>query len=48
MKHSIISNIDDQDRATKKNNGKVKQTYAFFEKPSDWEELEDWKIEDIL
>ena len=35
MKHSILFNIDDQDRATKKNNEKVKKTYECFKKPRD-------------
>ena len=32
MKHSILSNIDDQDRAVKKDNEDVKSTYEFFKK----------------
>ena len=48
MKHSILSNINDQGRATKKSNENIKITYEFFKKPSDEEEFEGQIIEDIL
>ena len=35
MKHSILANIDDQEKAVKTNTEKVKDTYEFFKKPSD-------------
>ena len=42
MKHSILSNLDDQDRATEKNrnNEDVKKTCEFFKKPSDEDNFE--------
>ena len=39
MKHSILANIDDQDKAIKANNENVKDTYEFFKKTSDEDDL---------
>ena len=39
MKHSILANIDDQDKAIKANNENVKDTYEFFKKTSDKDDL---------
>ena len=47
MKHSILSNLDDQDLAAEKNNEDVKNTNEFFNKPSDQDNFEEWIIEDI-
>ena len=48
MKHSILINIDDQDKAVKTNNENVKDTYEFFKKPSDEANFEHEIVEDIL
>ena len=32
MKHSVLANIDDEDKATKTNNENVKDMYEFFKK----------------
>ena len=48
MKHSILANIDDQDKAIKTNNGNVKDTYEFFKKPSDEDNFEREIGEEIL
>ena len=48
MKHFILANIDNQDKAVKTNNENVKDTYEFFEKPSDEDDFEREIVEDIL
>ena len=48
MKHSIITNIGDQEKAIKTNNENVKDTYEFFKKPSDEDDFEREIVEDIL
>ena len=48
MKHFIFANIDNQDKAVKTNNENVKDTYEFFEKPSDEDDFEREIVEDIL
>ena len=45
MKHSILANMGDQDKATKTDSENVKHTYEFFKKPSDEDNFE---REDIL
>ena len=48
MKHSILTNIDDQHKSVKTNNENVKDTYKFFKKPSDEDDFEHEIVEDIL
>ena len=48
MKHSILANMDNQDKDTKTNNENVKDTYEFFKKPSDEDNFECEIVEDIL
>ena len=48
MKHFILANIDNQDKAVKRNNENVKDTYEFFKKPSDEDDFEREIVEDIL
>ena len=48
MKHFILANIDNQDKAVKRNNENVKDTYEFFKKPSDEDDFEHEIVEDIL
>ena len=48
MKHSILSNLNDQDRATKKNNEDVEKTCELFKKSSDEDNFEVLIIEDII
>ena len=48
MKHSILINIDDQDKSVKTNNENVKDTYKCFKKPSDEDDFEHEILEDIL
>ena len=40
MKHSILANMDDQDKATKTNNENVRDTFEFLKKPSDEDNFE--------
>ena len=48
MKHSILTNNDDQDNVVKTSNGNIKDTYEFFKKPSDKDDFEREIVEDIL
>ena len=48
MKHSILANMDDQDKFTKTNNEHVKDTYGFLKKPSVKDNFEREIVEDIL
>ena len=48
MKHSILANMDSQDKDTKTNNENVKDTYEFFRKPPDEDNFEREIVEDIL
>ena len=48
VKHSILANIDDEDKDVKTNNENVKDTYKFFKKPSDEDDFEHEIVEDIL
>ena len=48
MKHFILANIDNQDKAVKRNNENVKDTYEFFKKLSDEDDFEREIVEDIL
>ena len=48
MKHFILANIDNQDKAVKRNNENVKDAYEFFKKPSDEDDFEREIVEDIL
>ena len=48
MKHSILSNLNDQDRATKKNNEDIEKTCELFKKSSDEDNFEVLIIEDII
>ena len=40
MKHSILANMDDQDKTTKSNNENVKHMYDFFKKLPDEDNFE--------
>ena len=48
MKHSILLNLENQDKDTKKNNEAVKSTYEFYKKPSDEDTFEKQIIEGII
>ena len=48
MKHSILTNNDDQGNVVKTSNGNIKDTYEFFKKPSDEDDFEREIVEDIL
>ena len=48
MKYSILTNIDDQDKAVKRNNENITDTYIFFKKLSDEDGFEHEIAEDIL
>ena len=48
MKHSVLSNLENQNKDTKKNNKDVKNTYEFYKKPSDKDTFEKQIIEDII
>ena len=48
MKHSILLNLENQDKDTRKNNENVKNTYEFYKKSSDEDALEKQIIEDII
>ena len=48
MKHSILLNLENQDKDTQKNKEDVKSTYKFYKKPSDEDTFEKLIIEDII
>ena len=48
MEHSILLNLENQDKDTKKNNEYVKNTYEFYKRPSDEDTFEKQIIEDII
>ena len=48
MKHSTLTNIDNQYKAVKTNYGNVKDTHEFLKKPSDEDDFECEIVEDIL
>ena len=48
MKHSLLANMDYQDKATKTNNENVKDMYEFSKKRSDKDNFEREIVEDIL
>ena len=48
MKHSILLNLENQDKDTRKNNEDVKNTYEFYKKLADEDALEKQIIEDII
>ena len=48
MKHSILANLDDQDKVIKTNNEIEKYTYEFFKKLSGEDDFECEIVEDIL
>ena len=48
MKHSILTKVNDQDKAIKTNKENVKDTYEFFKKPFDEDDFECKFVEDIL
>ena len=48
MKHSILSNFENQDKDTKKNNEDVKNTNGFYKEPSDEDTFEKQIIEDNI
>ena len=48
MKHLILANMDDQDKATKTNNENIKNTSELFKTPYDKDNFECEVVEDIL
>ena len=48
MEHSILVNMDDQDKPTKTSNENVEDTYQFLKKPSDEDNFEREIVKDIL